>query len=171
MINRPEATEYDPYYARYVDLVPESDIVATLKSQFDKTLALVNSIPETRAGYAYDTGKWTIAELLGHVIDTERIFTYRALRIGRNDKTPLPGFEQDDYIANANFNLRTLGSLREEWMAVRQASIQLFRHFTDEEWMRQGTASGKAISTRALAYIVSGHELHHLKVLQTRYLG
>jgi hypothetical protein len=169
MTERPEPTEYDLYYARYIDLVPEGEIVMTLQSQVEKTLALLNSVPESKAGYAYDTGKWSIAEVMGHVIDAERIFTYRALRIGRNDKTPLPGFEQDDYIANTDFKKRTIGSLKEEWTVVRQASLQLFSHFTDEEWMRRGIASGKPISTRALAYIVSGHELHHVNVLKTRY--
>jgi uncharacterized damage-inducible protein DinB len=170
-MSRPAATEYAPYYGKYVTLVPDGDITATLAAQLEDTLALFRSIPEEGGGYAYAPGKWSIKELLGHVIDCERIFAYRTLCIGRNDKTPLPGFEQDDYVANTDFNARTLGSLIDEFAAVRQANLALFKHFTDEEWQRHGTASENAISARALAYIIAGHELYHRDILKTRYLA
>jgi uncharacterized damage-inducible protein DinB len=171
MTTRPETDEYAPYYGKYVTLVPDGDIATTLAAQLEDTLALFRSIPEERGSYAYAPGKWSIKELLGHVIDTERIFAYRALRIGRNDKTPLPGFEQDDYVDGTDFNARTLGSLIDEFAAVRQANLQLFKHFTDAEWQRRGTASEKEVSARALAYIVAGHELYHRDILKTRYLA
>jgi uncharacterized damage-inducible protein DinB len=170
MTTRPDPSEYDAYFGKYIGLVPDGDIVSILSSQLENTLALLRTVPEEKAGHAYASGKWSIKEVVGHVIDTERIFGYRALRIGRNDKTPLAGFEQDDYVANSNFNARTLGSLMEEFAAVRRANVQLFKHFTDDEWQRRGTANEREISTRALAYNIAGHELHHVAALKSRYL-
>jgi uncharacterized damage-inducible protein DinB len=170
MTTRPDSTEYAPYYGKYIALVPDGDITATLAAQLDTTLLRLRTLPEEQGSYAYAPGKWSIKELLGHVIDTERIFAYRALRIGRNDQTPLPGFEQEDYVVNTNFNARTLKSLLEEFTAVRQANVQLFKHFTDEEWLRRGRASDNEISTRALAYIIAGHAVHHANTLESRYL-
>ncbi len=170
MTTRPDPTEYDPYFGQYVGLVPDGDIVATLSSQIESTLALLRTVPEQKAGHAYAPRKWSIKEVVGHVTDTERIFAYRGLRIGRNDKTPLPGFEQDDYVANTNFNARTLGSLMEEFALVRRASVQLFKHFNGEEWQRLGTANDRQISARAVAYNIAGHELHHLEIIRSRYL-
>jgi len=170
MTTRPDRTEYDPDFGKYISLVPDGDIVALLSSQVENTLALLRTVPEEKAGHAYAPGKWSIKEVLGHVVDAERIFAYRALRIGRNDKTPLAGFEQDDYVANTNFNARTLGSVMEEFEAVRRATVQLFKHFTGEEWQRRGTANDKEITTRAVAYNIAGHERHHVDVLKSRYL-
>ena len=169
-MTRPDPTEYDPYFGKYISLVPDGDIVSILSSQVENTLALLRTITEQRGGHAYAPGKWSIKEVVGHVTDAERIFAYRALRIGRNDKTPLAGFEQDDYVANADFNARTLGSLVEEFEAVRRATVQLFKHFTLEEWQRRGTANNTEISTRAVAYSVAGHERHHVEILRSRYL-
>jgi uncharacterized damage-inducible protein DinB len=168
-MTRPASTEYDPYYWKYIDLVPDGDIVTILRSQIETTLAFLRQVPEEKAGESYAPGKWTVKEVIGHLIDTERIFAYRALRIGRNDKTPLPGFEQDDYVAGTNFNARTLAGLTEEFSAVRSTTIHLFKHFSDEEWQRRGTANEKEITTRALAYNVAGHELHHVGILKSRY--
>src|SRR5579862_8478333 len=170
MTTRPDPTEYDPYYWKYIDLVPDGEIVNTLDSQIHDTLSLLRNLSEEKAGQSYAPGKWTIKEVIGHMIDTERIFAYRALCIGRNDKTPLPGFEQDDYIAGTNFNARPLASLIEEFSCVRSASIHLFKPFTETEWLRRGTANGKEISTRALAYNIAGHELHHVGILKSRYI-
>ena len=170
-MTRPDPTEYDPYFGKYISLVPDGDIVSILSSQVENTLALLRTITEQRGGHAYAPGKWSIKEVVGHMTDTERIFAYRGLRIGRNDRTPLPGFEQDDYVANTNFNARTLGSLMEELAAVRRASVQLFQHFNGEEWQRRGTANERQISARAVAYNIAGHELHHVDVLKSRYLG
>ena len=170
MTGRPESDEHAPYYQKYIDRVPDGDIAATLASQVENTLSFLRTVSEENAGRAYAEGKWTIKQVLGHLIDTERIFTYRALCVGRNDKTWLPGFEQDDYVANANFNARTLESFIEELVSVRRATVNLFKHFTDEEWRRRGIANQKEISARAIAYMAAGHELHHLEILKTRYL-
>ncbi len=169
-INRPEETEYLPYYGRYISLVPDGDIVAALSAQVQETLALLRTIPESQAELRYAPGKWSIKELLGHVIDTERIFAYRALRFARNDRTPLPGYEQDDYIQNASFNDRQFSDLAEEFESVRASSLFLFKHLTAEAWLRTGTASESEVSVRALAYIIAGHELHHREILRDRYL-
>ena len=171
MTARPEVNEYDPYYQKYIDRVPNGDIAAILDSQIEGTLSFLRGVTEKKAGYAYAAGKWTVKEVLGHLIDTERIFVYRALCIGRNDKSWLPGFDQDDYVANANFNARTLQSLIDEWAGVRRATVHLFKNFTDDEWRRRGIANQKEISTRALAYNIAGHELHHVEILKSRYLA
>ena len=170
MTARPESDEHDPYYRKYIDRVPDGDIAATLASQVENTLSFLRSVSEENAGRSYAAGKWTMKQVLGHLIDSERIFAYRALCVGRNDKTWLPGFEQDDYVANADFNARTLESFIEELAAVRRATVNLFKHFTDEEWQRRGIANQQEISARAIAYIVAGHELHHLEILKSRYL-
>jgi hypothetical protein len=170
MTTRPEPTEYDPYFWKYIDLVPDGEIVRILSSQIEKTLLLLRNVSEEKAVESYAPGKWSIKEVVGHIIDTERIFAYRALRIGRDDKTPLAGFEQDDYVVNTDFNARTLTSLTEELAAVRSASVHLFKHFSDAEWLRRGTANQSEISTRALAYNVAGHELHHVGILKSSYL-
>jgi hypothetical protein len=170
MTMRPDADEYDPYYQKYIDRVADGDIAAILGSQVENTLSFLRTASEENAGRAYAAGKWTIKQVLGHLIDAERIFAYRALCIARNDKTWLPGFEQDDYVANANFNARPLESFIDELAAVRGATVNLFKHFTDEEWPRRGIANQKEISARAIAYIAAGHELHHLEILKSRYL-
>ena len=171
MTTRPDSTEYAPHYEKYITLVPDGDIVSILGSQLENTLGLLRPVSEEKGDYAYAPGKWTIKQVLGHLIDAERVFAYRALRIGRNDKTPLQGFEQDDFVANANFNARTLGSLIEEFAAVRRSNICLFESFGEQEWERRGTANEKEVSTRALVYIVAGHESHHMGILRSHYLA
>jgi uncharacterized damage-inducible protein DinB len=167
---RPENTEYALYYDRYVSLVPDGDIVATLSNQLEETLALVHSIPEARGTHRYGEGKWSIKELLGHVIDSERVFSYRALRFGRGDSTPLLGFEQDVFVQGAAFDKRTLDDLAYEYEHVRRATISLFANLEEGAWSRRGVASGNEVSVRGLAFIVAGHERHHLDILRTRYL-
>ena len=130
----------------------------------------MRSIPESQAGFRYAADKWSIKELVGHLIDTERIFSYRALRFARNDKTPLPGYEQDDYIRHASFDDCSLSELAAELESVRQSTLFLFKHLDEEAWMRRGVASESEVSVRALAYIIAGHELHHRRVLRDRYL-
>jgi hypothetical protein len=170
-MTKPETNEYAPYYEKYISLVPGDDITATLAAQVENTLALLRTIPENKGLHAYAPGKWTIKQMLGHVIDTERIMAYRALCIGRGDRTPFPGFEQDDYVMNTDFNLRTLAELTEEFAQVRQANLHLFKHFSDAEWRRLGTASDNPVSARALAYIIAGHELYHGALLREKYLA
>ena len=168
---KPEPTEYAPYYEKYVSLVPAGDIAATLAAQLDTTLTLWRSVPEELGTHAYAPGKWSIKEMMGHVIDTERIMAYRALRIARGDKTALPGFEQDDFVANTDWSARTIADLADEFEAVRKSNLILFRNLTDAAWKQIGTASDNPISARALAYIIAGHELYHQEILRERYLS
>lgn len=169
-MNRPAQSEHAPYYSRYVDLVPDGPIIEVLRSQAKETLELLRSIPEAKGNHAYAQGKWTIKEVFGHVVDSERVFSYRALRIGRGDATPLPGFEQDDYVPHGGFASRTLHDLADELEAVRRATLLLFEGFPRDAGARMGTASGNPVSVQALAYIIAGHERHHVKVLRERYL-
>ncbi|MGI9107407.1 MAG: DinB family protein [Pyrinomonadaceae bacterium] len=169
-IGKPDETEYLPYYGNYISLVPEGNLLATMSEQLDETLVLLRSIPESRAGFRYAPGKWSIRELVGHMIDTERIFAYRALRFSRGDQTPLPGYEQDDYVLNASFEDFSLGEIAAEFESVRRSTLFLFRHVGEAAWMRRGAANGSEVSVRALAYIIAGHELHHREILRHRYL-
>ncbi|HUF27265.1 MAG TPA: DinB family protein [Gemmatimonadaceae bacterium] len=169
-IARPAPDEYSPSHAGYVARVPEGDVRGLLRSQLGTTLALLRVIPEARGDHRYAEGKWTLKEVLGHMSDTERIMSYRALRIARGDTTPLPGFEQDDYVPNGNFAVRSIASLAEELEAVRRATIILFQHLSDAALERRGTASEHPVTPRALAYVIAGHELHHTEIIRTRYL-
>lgn len=169
-IGRPEETEYLSYYGKYVSLVPDGNIIEVLSGQLEETLALLQSVPETRGGFRYAADKWSVKELVGHIIDGERVFAYRALRFARHDETPLPGFEQDDYIRHASFDACTLADLAAEFESVRRSTLFLFKHLEAEAWMRRGVASEAEVSVRALAYIIAGHELHHRGILRDRYL-
>ena len=171
MTTKPGTDEYAPYYGKYVTLVPEGDIVATLASQINETLALLRAIPEEKGCHAYAPGKWSIKQSLGHLIDTERIMAYRALRIARHDKTALAGFEQDDFVAHSDFNARTLADLIEEFAVVRQATLHLLKHLRAVDWEQMGTASENPVTARALAYIIAGHELYHRELFTSRYLA
>jgi hypothetical protein len=166
----PEPSEYPPYYGKYISQVPQGDIVAILQQGLDDALTLLHGLPPDKADFRYAPGKWSLKESLGHVIDAERIFAYRALRFARNDKTPLPSFEQDDYMPYARFGDRKLSDLIREFEHVRQASVDLFRPLDAEAWQRRGTASGGEFTVRAMAYITAGHEIHHRRILETRYL-
>ncbi|HEV2708244.1 MAG TPA: DinB family protein [Pyrinomonadaceae bacterium] len=167
---RPEATEYAPYYERYVSSVADADVLETLSRQIKETRQLLAGVSEEEAGRGYEPGKWSIKELVGHLIDGERVFAYRALRFARGDATNLPGFEQDDYVRNGNFNARTLRDLLEEFEQVRASTISLFRHLDPQAWTRRGTANDSEASVRALAFIIAGHEAHHVRILRERYL-
>jgi len=167
---KPALTEHAPEFSNYVALVGEGDIIQTLERQIENSLSLLRTIPSDKANFRYAPEKWSVKELLGHLIDSERIFSYRALRFARNDQTPLPGYEQNDYVRNADFDRRNLADMAEEFATVRRATIQLFRSLNETDWMRRGKANENDISVRALAYIIAGHELHHMEVLRTRYL-
>lgn len=169
-MNRPEKTEYAPYYETYVSLVDETDVVVTLQNQLDEMRNLLAEITEEKAAHAYAEGKWTIKELIGHLNDGEKIFAYRALRIARADKTPMEGFEQDGYIENASFNDCSLADLAEEFSLLRRANLLFFKNLGDAAWLRTGTADGKEFSVRALGFIMIGHVRHHANILKTRYL-
>ena len=168
-MKRPEATEYAEFYAGYVSKVPGTDAVSVLESQRLQMVQLFAGRSERDGSFRYAPGKWTVKEVLGHITDTERIFTYRALRIARGDQTPLASFEQDDYVKNGGFGERTLASLAEEFALVRAASIALFRSFPEEAWLRRGIASQKEVSVRGLAFITAGHQIHHRLILEERY--
>jgi uncharacterized damage-inducible protein DinB len=167
---KPAQTEHAPEFSNYVTLVPEGDIIQTLEQQIENSLSLLRTIPSDKANFRYAPGKWSVKELLGHMIDSERIFSYRALRFARNDQTPLSGYEQNDYVRDTDFDSRNLDDMVEEFATVRRATIQLFRPLNDAEWLRHGKANENDISVRALAYIIAGHELHHMGVLRSRYL-
>lgn len=166
---RPEASEYAPFYHGYVTSVPDGDIVALLRSSGSELLEALGRIPETRGGHRYGPDKWTIREVIGHVVDAERIFTYRALRVARGDRTPLASFEENEYVKTAGSDARTVASLTGELAAVRESTVRLFESLPDEAWGRSGVASGKDVSLRALAYITTGHAMHHLRILRERY--
>lgn len=167
---RPATDEYLPYYSRYIDRVPEGDVLTTLSEQISETLALLRGLPDSVASYRYAPDKWTVNQLVGHVIDTEKIFGYRALRFARADTTPVPGYEQDDYARNSTFDSYPLSELASELEAVRRSTLYFFRHLDDDAWARRGVANNAEVSVRALAYIIAGHELHHREILRTRYL-
>lgn len=167
---RPARTEHLPYYSRYIDLVQGNDALAALKTQLRETLAFLACLSNEETSYRYAPDKWSVREVLGHVIDTERIMAYRALRIARGDQTPLPGFEQDDYVRGANFDQIRWSALVEQFDLLRHSNIAMFSSFTEEAWARSGTASGATVTTRALAWIIAGHELHHRNVIEQNYL-
>jgi len=167
---RPATDEYLPYYSRYIQRVPEGDVVTALRSQIGETLALLRGLPESVATYRYAADKWSVNEMVGHVIDTEKIFGYRALRFARGDNTPVPGYEQDDYVRGSSFNAYPLSELADELETVRRATLYFFQHLDDDAWARRGVANNAEVSVRALAYIIAGHELHHREMLRTRYL-
>ncbi|MBA3891192.1 MAG: DinB family protein, partial [Gemmatimonadaceae bacterium] len=161
---------FSPYYAGYVARVPDGDVVETLRSQVDATMALARSLAEEKGGHRYAPGKWSIREVLGHMADTERIMAYRALRVARGDATPLPGFDENLYVENARFDDRTLSSLADDLAIARQSTIALLAPLGDDELGRVGSANGAPITARALAWIIAGHERHHLAILRERYL-
>jgi len=167
---KPEAGEYAPYYARYVDLVPSGNIIETLRRQMTDTLTLLSSLTQEQANHRYSPEKWSVKEIIGHLVDSERVFSYRALRFARNDRTPLPGFEQDGYVVNGGFDRRELSDLAKEYEMVRGGSIKLFEGLDGEAWERRGMANESEVSVRALAWIIGGHELHHKEVIKSRYL-
>lgn len=166
----PQPDEYDPYYGQYISLVQIDDILNALEQQPRETVALVSGLTEEQGNDRYAPGKWSVKQVLGHLADTERILAYRALRIARNDKKPMQGFEQDDYVREGPFERCQLSDLVEEFQAVRWATLLLFKHLDAEAWMRRGVANDKEVSARAIAYIIAGHEMHHRGVLKEKYL-
>lgn len=170
-LNFLNSSEYNPYYRPYIDKTTNNfDIVEGLHQNLDSVASFYSNIPKDKHDYAYAEGKWTVKDILLHVIDTERVFAYRAMRIARQDKTPMVGFEQDDYVANGYAAARTLNSLLEEYKAVRLATIALFRSFNSNTLQQIGEASGSPFSVRAIGYIITGHENHHNQIIKERYL-
>jgi uncharacterized damage-inducible protein DinB len=171
MSNRPNENEYAPYYGDYVSRAPEEDVAAALEAQSHYTLDILNSFDDEQAATLHGTTKWSLKETLGHLCDAERVFGYRAMRIARGDKTPLPGFEQDDYIAGGNFNERDWDNLIAEYSALRQATIAFARGTSPEHLERMGTASDNPVSARALLYITVGHERRHVELIRQHAKG
>jgi DinB superfamily len=170
-VTAPDPSEYAQYYGKYITLVPGPNVLAALEDQPRDTLGLLSALTDEQGDYRYAPGKWSIKEMLGHLIDAERVFSYRALRFARNDQTPLASFEQDDYVRAANFSASRLADLIDEFVSVRRATVWLFRSLSPDAWMRRGVASDNPVSVRAIAYIIAGHELHHRHVLQEKYLN
>jgi hypothetical protein len=168
-MKRPAPTEHAEFYANYISKVPGADVLGVLEAQRLQMLQLFTGRSERDGNFRYAPGKWTVKEVLGHVTDTERIFSYRALRFARGDSTPLPGFEQDDYVRDGAFGERTLADLAEEFGVVRSASVALFRSFHEAVWERRGVANQKEVTVRALAFITAGHQMHHRIILEERY--
>lgn len=167
---RPVDSEFAPYYATYIEKVPEGSIIDTLQQQKVVMMDLLSSLTEEQANYRYAPEKWSIKEVVGHLLDAERIFVCRALRFARNDQTALPGFEENDYVLHGDFDYRTVESLAQEYKHIRLATLDLFTSFREEVWNRYGSANGVNFSVRALAWIIAGHELHHKGVIEERYL-
>lgn len=168
-ITRPEPGEHVAYYGKYLNLVPGNDAGAALATQIAETLALLRPLDEERAMFRYAPGKWSVKEVVGHVMDAERVFTYRALRFARRDQTPLPGFDENLWVPAGAFDRRPLVELLDEFAAVRAATIHLFRSFDAETQRWTGHANDAVFSVRALAWIAAGHELHHRGLLRERY--
>ena len=168
-IQRPGADEHSPYYSAYIALVPDGSLVDLLFDQQLESLRMLRGVDDERGLFAYAPGKWTIKEVIGHLCDTERIFTYRALRFARGDEQPLAGFNENTYVPAGRFNERRMNDLLNEFQAIRAATIHLFRHLDEDELSRRGVANDNPITVRALGYIVAGHERHHVKLLRERY--
>lgn len=168
-IGRPEPTEYATYYGRYISLVDGDDLLEVLNHQPSKMQLALSNLSESDAGYRYAPGKWSIREVVGHIIDTERVFGYRAFCIARGEKVSLPGFDEKEYAQNSGHDATPLAELLEEFESVRRSNLLLFRHLLPQAWESMGVASENPVSTRALAYILAGHVIHHLTVLEERY--
>lgn len=170
-IEAPAAHEYDPYYSSYIDRVEGRQLSLILRQLRARTLEMLAGLTDEQAGYRYAPEKWSIKQVLGHLIDTERVFVYRAMSIARGESQSLPGFDQDEYVVTGGFDQRSLESLVAEYETVRNASIAFFESLDEASWLMMGTANDVAVSVRAIGYIVPGHEIHHLSVLEERYLA
>lgn len=168
-MNRPQTHEYPAWAETYIKLIDGNDVINLLERQAVEYPDFIRNLIE-KADYAYAPGKWTIKELAGHIIDTERILVYRLTCFARNEQQPLPGFEEDDYVANAHFSDRSLLSLSEEFSLLRKSNLYLFKSLTEAELEQMGTASNRQITTRALLFVIAGHIMHHVQIIKERYL-
>lgn len=171
IISRPAGDEYAPYYGNYISQVPGDDLLPVLRRQLTETAAFIRQFPVELQDYRYAEGKWTPREIFLHLLDSERVFAYRALRIARADKTPLPGFDQDIFVPESNADKRSLESIAAEYEVIRQSTLLLFENLNEQQVDYRGVASQAPVSVRAVAYIVAGHEIHHLRILNERYLN
>lgn len=169
--NQLHTNEYAPYYGTYIEKVGDADLIEELEISVHRLIRFIQDIPMDKFDYRYAEGKWTIKDILQHLIDAERVFSYRALRFGRNDKTPLASFDENVCVDAANANRRSIQDLLTELAVVRQSTLSLFKSFSEEELLRIGTASDNAMSVRALGFVIIGHQNHHQMVFRERYLG
>ena len=169
MPERPAAEEHAPFFAGYVKLVPETDVLPVLAAQPAELRRLAASVPADRETFRYAPGKWSIREIFGHIGDAERVFGYRAFCISRGDQTPLPGFDENDYIAESAYDERTVAELADDFAGLRAANLAVLGRLDPARWARGGNANGNPVSVRALAFIMAGHVRHHLGVLKARY--
>jgi hypothetical protein len=167
---RPSPGDYAPYYENYIKLIEGDDILKILNEQSKKTQDVLNSFSEHRGNYRHADGKWTVKEVVGHLLDTERVFAYRALCIARGEKKSLPGFDQDEYVKEGNFNSLELFELNYDFRLLRESNILLFRSFTPEMYKRRGYANDTSVTVLAILYMIAGHEKHHMKVLREKYM-
>jgi len=170
-ISRPEEGEYAPYAMAYISLVPDDDVLQHLQQNAAAVKEMIKALPEEMLNKGYAPSKWTLKEVLVHIIDTERVFAYRAMCISRNDKTLFPGYEQDDYVRFSNANERSIENIMAEYESVRASSIAMLNSLSDDMLLRTGTANNAQVSVRGIAYQIAGHELHHLNIIKERYLG
>jgi hypothetical protein len=170
-MKRPAPNEYPHFYQNYVDLVKSDDIIRELRKQVMDIQAVIAQIPEEKENFAYAEGKWTIKEIIGHIIDTERVLGYRAMRFARKDKTPLPGYDENKYVENSTFRRQTLYSLGHEFAIVREANLALFKVWDEEALSQMGVANNLDVSVRALLFMIAGHATHHVNVIKTKYLN
>jgi hypothetical protein len=169
-MKRPETTEYPAYYQKYIDLIKSDDILKVLDGQVIDFQELISEVSGEKENFVYAEGKWTPKQIIGHIIDTERIMAYRALRFARKDKTPLAGFDENNYVTNADFNKRTLYDLAHEFAVVRESNIALFKCFESDVLNEMGNANGKEMSVRSILFMIAGHAAHHINVIKTKYL-
>lgn len=168
-MTRPSTDEYSPGHAGYVALVPEDDVLSVLEQQSSEMQKWLAALDETKAAHRYASDKWSVKEVIGHIIDAEEIIGYRALAVARGEQGPLPGFDENAYVANAGFDAWKLGDLAERYALVRRAHIVMFKNLPAEAWERRGIANNNSISVRGMAFVIAGHNRHHLKVLHERY--
>ena len=169
-VTAPAPDEYAPYYRTYLDTLPDEELMPLLERQMHQVLDLLRVLTDEQAEYRYAEGKWSVKEVIGHMIDTERIFTYRALSFARGETADLPGYDQDAYALNARFTDRSRGSLSGEYEHQRRSGLFLFPSWDEEVQLRRGIADGMELSVRAIPWIIAGHERYHLGVIQERYL-
>ncbi|MDQ1147597.1 putative damage-inducible protein DinB [Bacillus sp. SORGH_AS 510] len=171
MLQRPLTSEYPEYYVPYVDLVPEGDLLTILNEDLNSTIALFEGISNEEGHFRYATDKWSIKEVLGHMTDTERIMSYRLLRIGRGDQTALAGFNENEFVEGSQINNQSINDILEDFVATRKATITLIKNMPVEAWSYKGNANNTEVTARAIGYIIAGHAIHHKKIIKERYLS
>jgi hypothetical protein len=167
---RPKKEDYIPYFDYYINLIPEGDIITALKNNHQFTLQFFKSIPSEKVDYAYGLGKWSIKQLINHILDTERILSYRALRFGRGDSQLLPGFDEDNYVANAFLENTSIELQLEEFDAIRKSTLLLFQQFSKNQLLLKGQMASGVVNVLSLGYMICGHTQHHVNIIKERYL-